>query len=115
MFKYVSAGLAVVLVAALAYVQVLDGRIKDRDLQLTTVTRERDNLRSELATAQERLRQSQRAQVAAAEALSRANAASRELASIKDWIRGNEDAPIPAWFDDLLVRLGLSVRPDAAD
>ncbi len=78
-------------------------------MELMLVTAERDSLQWELTTAKERLAQSQRAQDAATDALKRAQAASRELASVKDWIRGNEDAPVPAWFNDLLVRIGFGL------
>jgi len=114
MFKYVSAGLAVVLIAAIVYAQALDSRLQSARADLTSMTRERDNLRSELATANARLAQSQIAQDVTAAALQRAQAASRELASIKDWIRGNEDTPVPAWFNSLLVRLGFGLRDPAS-
>lgn len=107
--------LAIALVLAVlgggGYALKLRGDLANQALALAVVTRERDNLQSELTTAKTRLAQSQQAQTATAEALRRAQAATVELAAIKDWIRGNEDAPVPAWFDDLLVRLGFGLRP----
>ena len=110
MFKYVSAGLLAALLASGAYAMWLRNDLAEQKLELAVVTRERDNLQSELTTAKVRLAQSIAAQSVAAQSLARAQAASRELAAIKDWIRGNEDAPVPAWFDDLLVRLGFGLR-----
>lgn len=114
MWRYVAGVLALLLLASGGAVLYQRTTIANQKVELTTLTRERDNLKSELATAQVRLQQAQKAQVAAADALSRARAAELELAAVKDWIRGNEDAPIPDWFVDLLVRIGFSVR-DPAD
>lgn len=110
MFKYVSAGLMAALLASGAYAMWLRNDLAEQALELAVVTRERDNLQSELTTAKVRLAQSIAAQSVAAQSLAKAQAASRELAAIKDWIRGNEDAPVPSWFDDLLVRLGFGLR-----
>lgn len=110
MFRYVSAALLAALLASGAYTLWLRNDLAEQALTLAQVTRERDNLQSELTTAKLQLAQSIAAQSIAAQSLARAQAASRELAAIKDWIRGNEDAPVPAWFDDLLVRLGFGLR-----
>jgi hypothetical protein len=114
-FRYVSAALLAALLASGAYVLWLRADLAEQAVQLADVTRERNNLRLELTTAEVRLAQSRSAQKTAADSLARAQAASRELAAIKDWIRGNEDAPVPAWFDDLLVRLGFGLRDSSAN
>jgi hypothetical protein len=110
MLKYVSAGLLAVALASGAYSLYLRQGLAEQELALAVVTRERDNLQNELSIAKTRLAQSIEAQNAAAESLVRAQYATRELAAIKDWIRGNEDAPVPEWFNDLLVRLGFGLR-----
>lgn len=111
MWRYLSGLMLIALLAASGMVLHQRATIANQAVELSSLTRERDNLKSELATAEERLRQSQRAQMTTAEALSRAAEASRELSAVKDWIRGKEDAPIPDWFFDLLVKLGFSLRP----
>lgn len=109
-WRYVAGGLLIATLAAGGYSLWLRAELADQALDLADVQRERDNLKSELATAQLRIEQSRRANQRAAEALANAAAASRELEAIKDWIGGNEDAPIPDWFNDLLVRLGFGMR-----
>ena len=111
MWRYLSGALVVLLLVSGGLVLQQRTTIANQKVQMSSLTRERDNLKSELATAAERLLQSQRAQMTTAEALSRAEEASRELASVKDWIRGNEDAPVPDWFFELLVKLGFGLRP----
>ena len=109
MWRYVAGVLALLLLSSGGAVLYQRATIATQKVELASLARERDNLRSELTTAEARLKQAQQAQVAAADALSRARAAADELAAVKDWIRGNEDAPIPEWFDVLLRRLGFGL------
>ncbi len=115
MWKYLSGAMLIALLSAGAVVMHQRTTIAQQETKMSALVRERDNLKSELSVAAERLRQSQRAQMTTAEALSRAQEASRELASLKDWIKGNEDASIPDWFVDLLNHLGFGLRPGTAD
>lgn len=113
MWRYVAAVLLVALLGAGGTVLWLRGTVNSQKVTISDITRDRDNLRSELDIAQRHLAESKRARSVAVQALARAREAQNELEYLKEWIQNEEDTPVPAWFNDLLIRLGFGMRIQA--
>lgn len=86
--------------------------VKSQDAQITNLHVQNALLESNLIVAEVRLNDVKTTLKATADALSLAEANSRETEAIKDWVNGQEDADIPDWFIVLLARLGVGLWPD---
>lgn len=113
MWRYVAAVLLVALLGAAGTAVWLRGTVHSQKVVIADITRERDNLQSELDVAQRHLAESKRARSIAVQALSRAREAQNELEYLKEWIENEEDTPVPDWFNALLIRLGFGLRIQA--